>query len=230
LDRDESEIEFPLVCLTVSWWHNDIYLMKDMWSFEKLGSSTDDAAGEAFDKAAKMMWLPYPGWPIISKFASEYTPPCPSDIPPPSRGARAKRQELFPRVWLKKREFNFSFSGLKTSIKNEIDRRIKEKWELSLEDKRELSFEIENAIGEVLAGKLINAAKMNWLKTVMLAWGVSANDKLKTLIEDLAKKEWIKFIHPKKKVYSMDNAAMVGINGYYKIKYGKFEERVGLIL
>jgi N6-L-threonylcarbamoyladenine synthase len=221
LDRNEDEIKFPLVCLTISGWHNDIYLMKDMWTMEKLGSSIDDAGGEAFDKAAKMMWLGYPGWPIISKLASEFSTL--NSVPP-------KIQEwLFPRVWLKKREFNFSFSGLKTSIKTEIDKRIKEKWELTLEDKRELSFEIENAITEVLAWKLINAGKTNGLKTIMLAWWVSANTKLKNEIQKLADKENIKFVYPKKTIYSMDNAAMVAINGYYKVKYGKFENKIGVV-
>ena len=72
LERKEEEIKFPLVCLTVSGWHNDIYFMKNMWSMEKIWTSWDDAAGESFDKVAKMMWLPYPGWPIISALASEY--------------------------------------------------------------------------------------------------------------------------------------------------------------
>jgi N6-L-threonylcarbamoyladenine synthase len=229
LDRKEENIKFPLVCLTASWWHNDIYLMKDMWTIEKLGSSIDDAAWEAFDKAAKMMWLEYPWWPIISKLASEY------ENAWRLKTKNWKENWLFPRVWLVKKEFNFSFSGLKTSIKNEVDRRIKLKaksWkqkELTIEDKRELSFEIENAIIEVLAWKLINAAKENDIKTVMLAWWVSANDKLKNEIQKLADKEKIDFIYPKKKLYSMDNAAMVGINTYYKVKYKKSEGEVWVI-
>lgn len=220
LDRKEEEIKFPLVCLTVSWGHNDIYLMKDMWNIEKLWSSTDDAAWEAFDKSAKMMWLWYPWWPIISKLAEEYE----------KKSENTKYWEwLFPRVWLKKREFNFSFSGLKTSIKNEIDKRIKEKWKLTLEDKQELSFEIENAIVEVLAWKLVNATKTNGFKTIMLAWWVSANNKLKLEIQKLANKEWSEFIYPKKIIYSMDNAAMVGINAYYKIKYWIFDDMIGVV-
>jgi N6-L-threonylcarbamoyladenine synthase len=198
--------------------------MKNMWTLEKLGSSTDDAAGEAFDKAAKMMWLEYPGWPIIGKLAKEW-----EEVEMFWKNISIKKEWLFPRVWLKKREFNFSFSGLKTAMKNEINRRIKENWNLTLKDKRELSFEIELAIVEVLAWKVVNLAKINWLKLVMLAWWVSANDKLRIEIDKLTKKEWIRFIYPKKKIYSMDNAAMVGINGYYKVKYGKFEKRIGVV-
>lgn len=217
LDREEKDIIFPLVCLTVSWWHNDVYLMKDIWNLELLWSSFDDAAWEAFDKAAKMMWLSYPWWPIISKLSEEY------------EKEWWLSKNLFPRVWLVKREFNFSFSWFKTSIKNEVDKRKKENWELTYDDQKELSFEIENAITEVLAWKLINAAKDNWIKTVMLAWWVSANNKLKKEIQRLADKEWLNFIHPKKLVYSMDNAAMVWINTYYKIKYGKIDENLRVI-
>lgn len=217
LDRKEDEIKYPLACLTVSWGHNDIYLMRDMWDMQILWSSTDDAAGEAFDKAAKMMWLSYPWWPIISELAKKH------------EEKWGESKELFPRVWLKKREFNFSFSWLKTSIKNEVDKRIKEKWGLTKEDREELSFEIENAIIEVLAWKLVNAANDNGYKTVMLAGWVSANDKLKQEIQKLASKNNINFIYPKKKVYSMDNAAMVWINTYYKIKYWKFEKKIWVI-
>lgn len=217
LEREESEIKFPLICLTVSGWHNDIYHMKSMFDLEKLGSSWDDAGWEAFDKAAKMMWLEYPGGPVISKLSAEY------------EAEWGKSSELFPRVWLVKREFNFSFSGLKSSIKREVDKRKEEKWELSLEDKKELSFEFENAVTEVMAWKLIEAARQKWVKTVMLAWGVSANNKLKAEIEKQAKKEWFNFIYPKNNLYCMDNAAMVWINTYYKIKYNMYEDKIWVV-
>lgn len=217
LEREEKEIAFPLVCLTVSWGHNDIYLMNSMWDLKKLWSSSDDAGWEAFDKAAKMMWLWYPGWPIISKLSSEF------------ENELWKSTNLFPRVWLVKREFNFSFSGLKSSVKREVDKRILEKWELSFEDKKEISFEFENAITEVLAWKIIYAAKENNLKTVMLAWWVSANNKLKNEIQKLAIKENIKFIYPTRLTYCMDNAAMVWILTYYKIKYNNFEHKIWVI-
>ncbi|MDD3794329.1 MAG: tRNA (adenosine(37)-N6)-threonylcarbamoyltransferase complex transferase subunit TsaD [Candidatus Gracilibacteria bacterium] len=217
LERQESEIEFPLACLTVSGGHNEIYLMNDMWNTQKLGQTGDDAGGEVFDKVAKMMGLGYPGGPIISKLASEYKENGGSSI------------DLFPRVWLIKRDFEFSFSGLKSSVKREVDKRILEKGELSLDDKRQISFEFENAITEVLAWKLVNAATQNNLKTVMLAGGVSANTKLRDEIDRLSKKHNLKFIYPKKLVYCMDNAAMIGILTYYKIKYSQFEEKIGVV-
>ena len=205
LERNREDIKYPLVCLTVSGGHNEIYYMKDMFSFLKLWATTDDAAGEAFDKVAKMMWLGYPGWPIISKLALEY---------------KQKPSFSLPRVFLDKDAFDFSFSGLKSAVKREVDNRGKATWDLSLDDKREISFEFQNAVIEVLAYKLINAWKKKEVKTVMLAWWVSANDSLNELINDLSKKEGLNFLSPVKKVYSMDNAAMVGINAYYKIKNG----------
>lgn len=208
LERKEADIEFPLVCLTVSWGHNDVYYMENMWHMEKIGTSNDDAAGESYDKVAKMMGLGYPGGPIISQLASEYT---------------CKKEEFLPRVWLKKQEFDFSFSGLKSAVKREIDmRKEKNQWELSLDEKREIAYEFQNAVNEVLAYKLSNAAKLKWVSSVLLAGGVSANDHLRESIEAYISKDRGKFLYPVKKVFCMDNAAMVGILTYYKIKYQKF--------
>jgi N6-L-threonylcarbamoyladenine synthase len=219
LERKEDDIEFPLVCLTVSWGHNDIYYMKNMWSQEKIWTSGDDAWWEAFDKVAKMMWLEYPWGPIISKLAEKYSPLARGGV----------EGELFPRIWLVKKEFNFSFSGLKSSVKREVEKRIKEKWELSNEDKTEIAYEFQNAIIDVLSYKIINAAKDKKVKTILLAWWVSANNKLKDILSKLSQKEWIKFIFPTKNIYSMDNAAMVWINTYYKIKYNKYKEHYWIV-
>jgi N6-L-threonylcarbamoyladenine synthase len=208
LERQEKDIKFPLVCLTVSGGHNEIYYMENMFDMQRLGGTTDDSAWEAFDKVAKMMGLWYPGWPIISKLASQYSSSPKGEV----------RWGLFPRVWLKKDEYDFSFSWLKSAVKREVDKR----WELSLEDKKEISFEFESAVIEVLAYKLVNA----WIKkrvwTVMLAWWVSANDKLISLISEKSEKEGLNFIYPVKKVYCWDNAAMVGINAYFKILNKKY--------
>lgn len=207
LERREEDIEFPLVCLTVSGGHNEIYHMTDMWERKKLGSTQDDAAWEAYDKVAKMMWLGYPGGPIISQLADEYT---------------WESTMLFPRVFLEKSEYGFSFSGLKSAVKREVDHR----WELSEEDKKEISYEFQNAVNEVLCYKLIHAAEENGIKTVLLAGGVSANDNLNERIWAQAKKLWMQFFAPVKKLYCMDNAAMIGILAYYRIKYKKFEHQI----
>ncbi len=198
LDRNKEDIIFPLVCLTVSGGHNEIYYMKNMFSMELLWATQDDAAWEAFDKVAKMMWLWYPWGPIISKLASEYT---------------GENLNLFPRVWLKKDSYNFSFSWLKSAVKREIDKR----WELSLQDKKQMAFEFESAVIDVLAYKLVNAWVKKWVKNIMLTWGVSANNKLVDIISQKSKDKSLWFFFPVKKLYCCDNAAMVGINAYYKI-------------
>ncbi len=205
LERKKEDISFPLVCLTVSWWHNDIYYMSSLWEMEKIGSSQDDAAGESYDKVAKMMWLWYPGGPIISQLSVEYS--------------QEKNKELFPRVWLKKDEFDFSFSWLKSAVKREIDKRIWLKWELDEQDKKEISFEFQNAVNEVLAHKLISWALQKQVKTVMLAGWVSANTDLREKIRQKAWEYNLQFLHPIKNVYCMDNAAMIWILAYYKIKH-----------
>lgn len=235
LERDESEIQFPLVCLTVSGWHNEIWYMSDMWTKEKLGQTQDDAAGEAYDKVAKMMGLGYPGWPIISKLVGEYNPPFASDIPlhkgdwkklPLPRGDAVKQQRgLFPRVFLEKTEFGFSFSGLKSAVKRVVD----ERGELTEDDKKEISYEFQNAVNEVLAYKILEAAKQKKAQTILLAGWVSANDDLRVKISEEAQKIWIPFLCPTKKLYCMDNAAMIGMLAYYRIKYKKFEPHIGTV-
>lgn len=218
LDREEDEITFPLACLTVSWGHNEVYYMKDKFDYERVWSTLDDAAWEAFDKVAKMLWLWYPWWPIVSKMSQDY-----------EKKTWKKNWELFPRVWLKKKEFDFSFSGLKSAVKREIDLRIEEnlrlnkgsynkvEW-LTLDDIQEICFEFECWVVEVLAYKLINLAKINGLKTVMLAWWVSANSRLKDYILAKTREEWLEFIYPKKLSYCWDNALMIWITAYFRIK------------
>ena len=205
LDRKREDITFPLVCLTVSWWHNEIYYMKNMWNLERLWWTTDDSAWEAFDKVAKMMQLWYPGWPIISKLSSEY-----------ESSTWDKKTKLFPRVRLDKESFDFSFSWLKSAVKREIDSRSKNR-ELTIEDKKEISYEFENAVCDVLAYKLVNAWEQKKVKDIMLAWWVSANTRLRDLISKYSIEKGFNFIYPKKLLYCMDNAAMIWINAYYKI-------------
>ena len=219
LERKESDIEFPLVCLTVSGWHNEVYYMSDMWTREKLGQTQDDAAGEAYDKVAKMMWLEYPGGPIVSKLAGEYN---------------WKSSKLFPRVYLEKSEFGFSFSGLKSAVKREVDKRKRVSPDssesgLGLKDQQELSYEFQAAVNEVLCYKIIHAAEEKWVSTIMLAGWVSANNDLNLRISQEAQKHWFKFLAPKKKLYCMDNAAMIGILAYYRIKYDQFEYQIGWV-
>jgi N6-L-threonylcarbamoyladenine synthase len=198
------------VCLTVSGWHNEIYHMSDMWNLERIGATQDDAAGEAFDKVAKMMWLGYPGGPIVSKLADAYT---------------WKSTKLFPRVFLEKSEFGFSFSGLKSAVKREVDKR----GGLTEEDQKEISYEFQSAVNEVLTYKILEAAKQKWVTTVLLAGWVSANDDLRARIQKWCDELSYDFFYPTKKVYCMDNAAMIWILTYYRARYHQFEEHIGTV-
>jgi N6-L-threonylcarbamoyladenine synthase len=202
LERDVSEISFPAVVLTVSGGHNEIYLWKSLYEWELLGQTRDDAAGEAFDKVAKAMGLGFPGGPIVAKYASEYT------------GAFSW---LFPIPLLESESLDFSFSWLKSAVRREVEaRKVKNFGVLSQNDLREIAFEFEQSIVTVLATKLNRAAKKTWVNSIMLAGGVSANDLLRNTLEQMAKQEGYAFLAPVKKVYSMDNAAMIGIRWYYE--------------
>lgn len=235
LERKENEIKFPCVCLTVSGGHNDIYSMKNMWDLEKVGSTTDDSSWEAFDKVAKMMGLEYPWWPIISKLAEEYI----KSGYPQGVSLQKNKKPLFPRVWLVKKEADFSFSGLKSAVKREVDKRKQYNlinkvalapWEeLTTEDKIEISYEFQEAVIEVLAYKLVQVALQKWVKNIMLAGWVSANNRLKEEISRLAKKNNLEFLFPISNIYCMDNAAMVWILTHYKIKYWEFEEKIWVV-
>lgn len=206
LERDESDIRFPAVCLTVSGGHNEIYLWKSMFERELLGETMDDAAGEAFDKVAKAMGLGFPGGPVISKLAAEY------------EGAY---RGIFPVVTLSKDSLDFSFSGLKTAVKREIDLRIAKNGTLDVADMREISFEFERTVAEILSRKLFLAAEKTGVNNLVLAGGVSANDFLRKTIADRSEREGYRFVCPVSKVYSQDNAAMVGILAYYRFREGK---------
>ncbi len=199
LGRDASEIRFPNVCLTVSGGHNELYLWKSEFERELLGETVDDAAGEAFDKVAKAMGLGFPGGPIVSKLASEY------------EGAY---RGIFPVVLLSRDSLDFSFSGLKTAVKREIDRRIAESGGLSDSDRKEISFEFERTVVSILTRKLFLAAETLRIPNLVLAGGVSANDFLRKEISERAEREGYSFVSPAKKAYSQDNAAMVGMLAY----------------
>ncbi|EKE29053.1 MAG: hypothetical protein ACD_2C00241G0006 [uncultured bacterium (gcode 4)] len=239
LERKLEDINFPSICLTVSWWHNEIYILKSLFDMELIWQTQDDSAWEAFDKVAKMMWVWFPGWPMISKLASEY---------------KWAFRWIFPRVLLEKWSLDFSFSWLKSAVKREIDRRIAEnkknntanepneiniddswiseilpnklkysqdiEWAnkyLTQEDKTEIAFEFQETVIDILSTKLFSAAEKFSIRSLALAGWVSANESLKSKISKMAIEKGCTFVHPIKPVYSQDNAAMVGILAYYKI-------------
>ncbi len=195
--------EFPFLCLAVSGGHTQIIKVNDYFDLEIIGKTIDDAAGEAFDKIAKIMGLPYPGGPIIDRLAKEGNPNAFSF-------SKANIAGL-----------NYSFSGLKTSFLYFLRDRLKEDKDFVEKNKADLCASIQKEIIETLMKKLVKASKETGIKQVAIAGGVSANSGLQKAMYDNGKRYgWEVFI-PKFK-FSTDNAAMIGIAGYFKYKNGMF--------
>ncbi len=189
--------QFPLIVLTVSGGHNEIVLLKDHHDFEIIGETLDDAAGEAFDKVARMLNLGFPGGPVIAK-AAEKGDPTYFD---------------FPRARLDKNNtYNFSFSGLKTAVKTQIQasgvRRQTSGVRRQTSEINHLSASFQMAVVDVLSDKLIAAAEKFNVKEVHLAGGVSANQLLRSEVERKLDGQ-IPLYFPKKLIYCTDNAAMI---------------------
>jgi N6-L-threonylcarbamoyladenine synthase len=210
LERDE--IQFPIVVLTVSGGHNELVLMKGHHDFEPIGETLDDAAGEAFDKVARLLGLGYPGGPIISKRAESGNP----------------KAFKFPRPMLSgKNEYNFSFSGLKSAVRREVSLLSEsedghpppsesEVAPPRLSDKiiNDLAASFQAAVIDVLADKLIKAALKYGVKEVHLAGGVSANKLLRSEVRRKLPSA-IDLKYPVSFTYCTDNAAMIAGAAYF---------------
>ncbi|MBS1592616.1 MAG: tRNA (adenosine(37)-N6)-threonylcarbamoyltransferase complex transferase subunit TsaD, partial [Bacteroidetes bacterium] len=199
---ENNKPEFPFLCLTVSGGHTQIVLAKSPLELEVIGETIDDAAGEAFDKTAKLLGLPYPGGPLIDKYAKEGNP------------LAFKFAE--PQI----PELNFSFSGLKTSVLYFLQKQEASFIENNL---NHLCASIQHTIINILMKKIKLAVKQTGIKNVCIAGGVSANSSLRnTLNEYGIKYGWKTFI-PKFE-YCTDNAAMIAITAYYKYLANDFSE------
>lgn len=197
---------FPFLCLIVSGGHTQIVLVKDYFDTEIVGQTIDDASGEAFDKAAKIMGLPYPGGPLIDKMAKEGNPEAFSFPEPRIPG------------------YDYSFSGLKTSFLYFLRDNLKKDSDFIEKHKNNLSASIQRTIINVLMKKLEAAASELGIKDVTVAGGVSANSELRTtLIETGKRLGWRVFI-PKFE-YCTDNAAMVAVTGYFKYLRKEFADQ-----
>lgn len=183
---------FPFLCLTVSGGHTQLVKVSGSREFEILGQTIDDAAGEAFDKAAKMLGLPYPGGPMIDKFANEGNPLA-------FEFAKPKIADL-----------NFSFSGLKTSILYFLKAEKEKNPHFIEENLNDLCASIQKTIVDILIDRLRRASKKTDIEHIALAGGVSANSALrKAVLENASNLGWTAYIPPMK--YCTDNAAMIGI-------------------
>ena len=194
---------FPFLCLTVSGGHTQIVLCSDVLKMQVIGQTLDDAAGEAFDKSAKILGLPYPGGPLIDKHAREGNP----------------KKYKFPEPKID--GLNFSFSGLKTAILYFIrDEKMKNE-NFVEENLADICASVQARIISILLKKLKKAADETGIKNICIAGGVSANSGLRNSFTKLGVEEgWNTYIPPFE--YCTDNAAMIAITGYYKYLNGIF--------
>ena len=197
----DPQPEFPFLCLTVSGGHTQIVLCKDALNMEILGETLDDAAGEAFDKTAKLLDLPYPGGPLIDQYAQEGDP----------------KKFHFPEPQIE--GLNFSFSGVKTSILYFLQKQLKADPDFISKHLPDICASAQYCIVNILLHKLKKASLQTGIKTICLAGGVSANKGLRNAMQEMAEKYQWKLFIPEME-YCTDNAAMIAVTGYYKFSAG----------
>lgn len=203
LERPDAP-NFPILVLTVSGGHNDLVLWKDVFSFERIGWTIDDAAGEAFDKGARILGLPFPGGPEISKWAKK---------------GNAQAFD-FPRPMRQSPDLNFSFSGLKTALLYAVQKkgsfRHPEDWKRDKQLRSDFCASYQEAICDSLLGKLKKAAKKYSPQEIHLSGGVSANQHLREKVRQIFPQTPLRI--PEKIEYCTDNAAMIAGAAYWKWK------------
>lgn len=196
-EEEFQKPEFPFLALTISGGHTQIVRVDDHFKMEVIGETLDDAVGEAFDKSAKILGLPYPGGPLVDKYAQTGNP------------------KAFPFPKPKVDGLNFSFSGLKTSILYFVQKQLKENPKFIEENIEDICASIQHTIIGILMDKLKKAVKQTGIRQIAIGGGVSANSGIRrTLKEAEARYQWKTFI-PKFE-YTTDNAAMIAIAGHYK--------------
>jgi len=194
----DAQPSFPYVALAASGGHSSIYLVESPTAYQLLGRTRDDAAGEAFDKVAKLLGLGYPGGPIISEKAEQGD----------SESIR------FPRAWLETDSLDFSFSGLKTSVVNYVNRANQKGNTINTAD---ICASFQEAIADVLVAKTIMAAHKSEVRQIVLAGGVAANKRLRQLMSSRGEEEQFEVFLPPIE-FCTDNAAMIALAGYHRFK------------
>ena len=201
-NRLVGKFKFPLIALVVSGGHTDIILMKEYYSFEYLGGTLDDAIGEAYDKVARVIELPYPGGPRIDKLAKEgnhtYKLPTPMDDD----------------------SYDFSFSGIKSAVINLAHNEKQRGNELN---KADLACSFQETVVNIISKKTIKAIKEYNIKQLIVAGGVAANSGLRGKLQELCKDNDIELLIPPIE-YCTDNAAMIGCAAYYALENGKIAD------
>lgn len=192
----EHEMKFPCIALLVSGGNTELILMRDHFDFQIIGETLDDAVGEAYDKVARVVGLPYPGGPHVDRLAH-----------------LGKDTYKLPRVYLDDGSYNFSFSGLKSAVINLVHNTHQRGEEINVND---LCASFQASVTEVLVNKTLSLAKTQRVLNIIVAGGVSANKGLKEKFNELAPKEFNVCIPSIK--YCTDNAAMIAVAGYYQYK------------
>lgn len=198
---EERRPSFPFTALIVSGGNTSLFSVDSFVSYTRLGRTRDDAAGEAFDKVAKLLGLGYPGGPVISREA----------------GAGDRAAIAFPRAWLDKNSLDFSFSGLKTSVMNYVHTCRQKQQEVDIAD---VCASFQEAVVEVLVTKTIAAAKQNRHQRVVMGGGVASNARLRETMQQHCAHAGIDLFIPRPH-YCTDNAAMIGLAGYYHFLNGQ---------
>ena len=202
IDDNASTPKFPFLCLTVSGGHTQIVLVKSALEMEVLGNTLDDAAGEAFDKAAKMMDLPYPGGPLIDRYAKTGNP------------------KAFPFKVGNIKGYDFSFSGLKTGILYFLRKNVEQNPDFIQENLNDICASVQHTIVATLLKKLNQAVEDKNITEVAIAGGVSANSELRKQLKEKEKKGWT--VHLPKFEYCTDNGAMIAIAGKFLFEAEQF--------
>ena len=200
----EPDLEPPFMALVVSGGHTALVKVLDYNHFLLMGQTRDDAAGEAFDKIARVMGLPYPGGPQIDKLAKEGNPLAID----------------FPRALMNEGNYEFSFSGLKSAVLNYLNSQQQKHIEIN---KADVAASFQYAVVEVLVEKAFEALHEAGMNTLVLAGGVAANSSLEGKLRERAAKENIRFCYPSR-ILCTDNAAMIGARGFYQAKAGKYSD------
>lgn len=225
---DSDKKIFPIISLLVSGGHTELVLMKDWMKYKKIGKTRDDASGEAFDKVARVLGLPYPGGPEVSKLAAQER----------SSNVFSIHPFTLPRPMINSKDYDFSFSGLKTAVLYLV-RDLKEKYnEKELKKlfgpnsswQQKVACEFENSVVEVLVSKTIKALREYGAKTLIVGGGVSANRYLQEIMKkDVAENKLKTKIHFPSKRLTGDNALMIGIAGFFQFKNKKIAKNLNSV-